>query len=80
MNWISVKDRLPDKDNIYVLVACEGGNVDITFYSSTRELLSIYGNSYSRKSQGKESGYFKLSYEYGYKITHWMPRPEAPKE
>ena len=80
MKWISVDDKLPDEDFCYVLVACEGGKIDVTFYSEDRELLKNYGNSYSRKCQGKLSGYFSLSHAYGYEITHWMPLPEPPAE
>lgn len=80
MKWLSVQDILPCEDNSYVLVACEGGNVAVSFYSSNRIHLKMFGKSYSRKHQGKESGYFQLAHEYGYKITHWMLLPEAPKE
>jgi hypothetical protein len=78
--WISVEDRLPEKDQCYVIVACEGGYVDKTFYSKNREFFWLRAaGSYSRRKQGKASGYFQLSHEYGYKITHWMPLPEPPK-
>ena len=73
--WISVDERLPDSDNCYVLVLCEGGNVDKTFFSLNRDFHRRAGNSYSRKDQGKLSGYFELSHKYGYKITHWLPLP-----
>ena len=79
-NWISVDDNLPEKDNCYVLVACWGGNVDKTFFSRDRNVHKFSGNMYSRKQQGKNSGYFELSHQYGYKVTHWQPLPEAPEE
>lgn len=79
--WISVGDRLPNFDAGYVLVACEGGNVDKSFFCKNREYLANLktSGSYSRKSQGKESGFFEISHSYGYRITHWMPLPDAPK-
>ena len=81
--WISVEERLPDfkHGSGYVLVACDGGNVDKSFFTMNREYLSTLKTSgrYSRSRQGKQSGYFEVSHSYGYKITHWMPLPDAPK-
>jgi len=77
--WIKCSDRMPDFEHGYVLVACEGGNVDKTFYSVHRESHRRHGSSYSRKYLGKDSGFFELSHKYGYKITHWQPLPEPPK-
>ena len=80
-NWIKCSERLPDFDAGYVLVACEGGNVDKSFFCKNREYLANLktSGSYSRKSKGKESGFFEISHSYGYKITHWMPLPEGPE-
>jgi len=75
--WIKVVDRLPETQG-YVLVATDTGLVDATFYSPNREFLRRSG-SYSRKSQGKESGYFELAYKGGYRITHWMRLPSHPE-
>jgi hypothetical protein len=81
--WISVEDRLPEfaHDAGYVLVACEGGNVDKSFFCANREYLSNLktSGSYSRKAQGKLSGFFEIAHRYGYKITHWMPLPQPPE-
>ncbi len=81
--WISVEDSLPEFKYAcgYVLVACEGGNVDKSFFNMDREYLASArdAGSYSRKLQGKASGYFEISHRYGYKITHWMPLPEPPQ-
>lgn len=77
--WISVDERLPEFGHGYVLVLCDGGNVDKTFFSANREFHKRAGGSYSRKDQGKQSGYFELSHKYGYKITHWKLLPERLK-
>lgn len=81
VEWHSVDKCLPGKAQ-YVLVHCEGGNVAMTFYTPHREFLrSRKGcSSYSRKVQGKNSGYFEIAHEYGYKILHWAYQPEAPKQ
>lgn len=76
--WIDINKKLPDFDYGYVLVHCVGGNIDKTFFCKDREYLRRSGGAYSRKVQGKNSGNFELSYEYGYKITHWMYLPEIP--
>ena len=80
-NWISVEDQLPDFENGHVLVACEGGNVDKSFYTTNVDYLksSRHSGGYSRKRCGKWSKHFALSHKYGYRITHWMPLPEPPK-
>lgn len=78
--WIKVEDKLPEESDMYLLVACEGGNVQSTFYSENREFMKLFGNSYSRKVHGKLSGFFQLSHEYGYKITHWQPLPKHPEK
>ena len=79
--WVKVSERLPDFDDGYVLVACKGGCVDKSFFSVNRKYLSDLktSGSYSRKYQGKESGFFEISHRYGYVITHWMPLPAAPE-
>jgi len=82
--WISVKDRLPEfeHDAGYVLVACKGGCVDKSFFTLSRDYLALCKTSgcYSRKRQGKESGYFEIAHRYGYEITHWMPLPPPPAQ
>ena len=78
--WISVDDRLPD-EALYVLVWKKDSGAGESFYSPDRDFLRrCYGNAYARHRQGKNSGYFRCSHEYGYQVTHWMPRPGAPKE
>lgn len=76
--WIPVGERLPDMEAGYVLVHCEGGKIGDDFFCRNREFLHHSGNRYSRKHQGKESGYFQSSHMYGYRITHWQPLPAAP--
>jgi len=81
LKWVGVDDELPEGNMAHVLVFCEGGNIDKSFYCTDREFLSkgLSSGCYSRKKHGKNSGYFDLSHKHGYKITHWMPLPEPPK-
>ena len=79
-DWVSVDDRLPDSD-CYVIVYCDGGNVTKSFFTTDREYLRLSRNSrYTRKAYGKNSGYFAISHDDGYKVTHWQPLPQPPSE
>lgn len=79
-DWISVDERLPDSD-CYVIVYCDGGNVTKSFFTTDREYLRLSRNSrYTRKAYGKNSGYFAISHDDGYKVTHWQPLPQPPSE
>ena len=71
--WISVKERLPEKDGWYQVYAphYSGG--------SSSGLKNINGNMYSGFKNGK------WSIEVGYHkrpgcVKAWMPLPEPPKE
>lgn len=71
--WISVKDRLPDRDGLtddeteYVLV-CENTE---TGYQN----VSVCGYEKTGWSDWDNFGTINSGL-----ITHWMPLPEAPKE
>lgn len=68
MEWISVKDRLPDKNGDFLAyVPNEKDNtkerVETLYYMDINNWFK--GDYYSRKVYG---------------VTHWMPLPEPPKE
>lgn len=73
--WISVKDRLPEENQI-VLTSCEQGKmfllrkVSEEFLGGT--LFWKYCCGYDKDLVDGES--------YCYEITHWMPLPAPPKE
>ena len=62
--WISVEDRLPEKDGKY-LIYTRNGYVTFGYWSD-------YGD-------GKSSFNPNPRFDY-HNVTHWMPTPEAPKE
>ncbi|HBF66478.1 MAG TPA: hypothetical protein DDW34_12995 [Clostridium sp.] len=72
MQWISVKDRLPE-NNKSVLVYAEG--------------TARQGNTYATASL-QEGEFWFISCEIGkqsfpnaqFKVAFWMPLPEPPKE
>lgn len=61
--WISVADRLPEESGTYIVVASDGHAKRVTFV----------------KWQ-KRNKHWELTGARSYwKITHWMPLPEAPE-
>ena len=78
-DWISLDERLPE-DNCYVLVYCCGGNIGKSFFTYNRKYLAKRDTFYSRKTYGKNSGYFAISHDEGYKVTHWQPLLNPPSE
>ena len=61
--WISVKDRLPEKNRKAVLIALRWKETDIGWYDKNdkcwqSEFINSYGDG---------------------DVTHWMPLPEPPK-
>lgn len=77
--WISVKDKLPDKEGKYL--CCWSAVKSINVYSFAKNLQKI--DKYNFKDEKRE-GWYDCSDEWGYyeisTVTHWMPLPELPKE
>lgn len=79
--WISVKDRLPNKDGAY-LVATNGvsglQNVKTRWFTKDGEMVDAYDLA------GQKDVWYLYDSECGYvsinSVTHWMPLPEPPKE
>lgn len=65
MEWISIEDRLPEKDGFY-LVYAKSYNAffpDVSIQEYVREIGFTYDRYLSEDS-----------------ITHWMPLPKPPEE
>ena len=74
--WISVKDRLPEVYEEVLVFAVDRGDLsDEPVYALTamREYRTFNGPV---KSWIQPWQYFNANY----KVTHWMPLPEPPKE
>lgn len=79
--WISVKDRLPNKNGKYL--CCKDsfwGGEYIAIYSFATNLYKV--DKYDFKGM-KRAGWYDYDSEWGYGemhgVTHWMPLPQLPK-
>ena len=68
MEWISVKDKLPEKSGA-VLVHSASGWMETVHYSATHKLFNAYDHNEKAEVE-----------KYAIECTHWMPLPEPPKE
>ena len=67
--WISVKDRLPDDDNEYLVWPYPNKDIHI--------LTACFNCRSGKWIQDYYSGYNYEDFEPI--VTHWMPLPEHPK-
>ena len=72
--WISVEDRLPEKDGCYIVTACDEGCScgDGIWYDTVVIEAEHYKGEWSWNENGTE-------YDITDLVTHWMPLPEMPK-
>ena len=76
--WISVEEKMPPEDTEVLVYATEKikGFGSVTAICEYREMTSIFCNKTGRYDWSSPWEYFHVDY----KITHWMPLPEPPKE
>lgn len=79
MNWISVKDRLPD-DHERVLVRLRGAGYD-TEKSRIEIATFTIGDFflYYKYRDSMTNDLFTIPYCVD-RVTHWMPLPEPPED
>jgi hypothetical protein len=65
MNWISVKDKLPEEEQ----------EVLIGWFQVTASNKQYFAHDVAIFNQNEFSGWRKYP-----EATHWMPLPEPPKE
>jgi hypothetical protein len=81
--WISVKDRLPEKDGKYLCIRHRKNGIRqfIEVYSFAKNLYKV--DEYDFGNHKGKSGFYSYDSEWGYlhqtDVTHWMPLPELPK-
>lgn len=69
--WISVKDRLPEKDGTY-LTCNKNGDYVVWGFDTENESFGYVDYEYDEM-------YSKLDVWQEVKVTHWMPFPEPPE-
>jgi hypothetical protein len=67
--WISVDERLPEKDGRYLVAMKNGGNYHISTRRFKRTDPPIWWKGHSYGYWARHTG----------GVTHWMPLPEPPK-
>ena len=79
--WISVKDRLPELNEI-VLAVLNEPNKRLNYpYEEKTLLLFRRGYKYITGYEEKwERPFGAETRDYNDEVTHWMPLPEPPKE
>ena len=68
MEWISVKERLPEKGRDYLCRCIIKDNFDYPFFMVLRYIMIDV------------IPHFQHECDDGLKVTHWMPNPELPKQ
>ena len=80
-DWISVEERLPDKDGQYLSFREDGQYRWIDLISFSKDARKVDKYDFSREW---ENVWYKYDSEYGHItldcVTHWMPLPQPPKE
>ena len=78
--WISVNDRLPQKDGSYLVTVNYFGKnqcIDVLGFVKDGETVDKYTLA------GQKYVWYFYDSEYGYvlthSVTHWMPLPQPPK-
>ena len=78
--WISVKDRLPERDGEYLTTIKHFGKysgVNVRWFAKDGETVDEY------ELAGQKYVWYFYDSEYGYvptdSVTHWMPLTELPK-
>ena len=82
--WISVKDRLPERDGKYLVVS-KTASAEPPPYVKTAWFLNNLRDNFQFKYEGEpnEPGFYNGDGEGDWVeryVTHWMPLPEPPKE
>ena len=73
--WISVKDRLPDSNGLYIVTACDEGCAagEGIWYDTVVVTAEYYNGCWTWYEGGQE-------YDLDGIVTHWMSMPEPPEE
>ena len=76
VQWISVEERLPDKEGKYLVTVYDGITPDVLYFYKRYP----YCNSGIRTDRPVWCGYDDYGDFEVKSVTHWMPLPEPPEE
>lgn len=83
-NWISVNDRLPDKDGKYLVTIHFCNRLFIDVVSFTNKLSEVSFEFEYAAINCDRAGWYDYASDYGYyeklNIIAWQPLPEPYKE
>ena len=77
--WVSVKDRMPEQAGYKCLVCAEYGDGKKTVFTAFTGYGEAEWYTYDVLHMEKEREADNRVH-HNYRITHWMPLPEPPKE
>lgn len=72
--WISVKDRLPEETQAF-LVVLNNEDIDIRVFNSKNEPFQSYSSMLDKFLFLDDKGEWHTTD----RVTHWMPLPQPPK-
>ena len=78
MEWISVKDRLPEDDQHVLVYHAEDFHITVGYFES--DYVQYYIESDGSKFYTDDGWETEISWAPKGDVTHWMPLPEPPKE
>lgn len=88
MNWISVKDELPDKEGEYLVYVEEFNSETFNGFSylttitnfKKRIVKTVVEDDKIIHFLSKDMDFSINEYDRDIKVTHWIPLVESPKE
>lgn len=83
MEWISVKDRLPEEATVvWAIEENHQGPImaDYSFMSDGENSGFVWSIVYDIPTYHKGVWIYTSYFDDQYNVTHWMPLPEPPKQ
>ena len=81
VKWISVKDRLPEEDGVYLVFQKHTYGTCIAVLRFAKDARKVDKYDFHR---GWKNVWYRYDSEWGHitidDVTHWMPLPDPPKE
>lgn len=72
MNWIDVKDRLPESEDDVLVLVCQESDLTQQYYRTIARRES------GKWVEGEDTGLYEIGTPEAYCVTHWQPLPELP--